>query len=84
MLSPQLPSSSREWPGSLAHSPRAGLLQVAKTTREDTRFPVQFYLVLQPLTAAVPRHPNLYDHENAVRNILLDQWAEKDAEAALH
>ena len=68
----------------------ARLLQLAKSTRDRQRL-VQLYLLLQPLsaeqigqlTAAFPWRPALDEYENVVMGALLEQWAEKDADAAL-
>jgi hypothetical protein len=68
-----------------------GLLRMAKAARSAVRAQLQLSLVLQPLpavrvgelAASFPRHPDLQWHEVAVRSALLQDWAEKDAAAAL-
>jgi hypothetical protein len=87
--SPAAAASTRKapaWDGTIA-----GLLQLAKDIREYRRTLVLLHLTLEPLpaekigelTAAFPWRPSLSDYENNVMNALLDQWAAKDAEAAL-
>jgi len=80
------PGKAPAWDGTLA-----GLLQLAKDTRDYRRTLVMLHLALEPLpaekigelTAAFPWRPSLLDHENNVMGALLNQWTEKDADAAL-